>query len=127
MMFYLILTILLISPIQATFFPSYAPPCPPIICGDLTNVTSCIVSCCCVWCNSTTPNVNGLCIQSGLACMANTGMIECSQEQHPVTYIIVVLSIIGFLFLLWLIWVAVKMTSNIRLCCNQEYTPMSHV
>ena len=123
-----ILTLLLLPLIQATFFfPSYDPPCPPIICGDMTNVTSCIVSCCCVWCNSTSPNVNGVCIQSGLSCMTNTVMIECSQEQNVFTRVIIVVSIIGFLFLLWLIWVVVRMMSNIRSCCDQEYTPTSHV
>lgn len=130
--------ILLIPVIMATDFPAHDLPCEPATCGDNSNVTACVVTCCCVWCNSTIPSHQrsnlkrrmsalGYCIQASYACQADTIMIECVRSPQSHTFIIVFLSVIGLIFIGWLAWIIVTMTSNIRSCCAQEYTPMSHI
>ena len=91
-MFYsLILSLLLIPSIVATDFPSYDLPCEPVTCGDQLNVTSCVATCCCVWCNSTLQSRQksnlkgqavsiGYCIQASYACQADTIMVECARD-----------------------------------------------
>ena len=138
-MFYsLILSLLLIPSIVATDFPSYDLPCEPVTCGDQLNVTSCVATCCCVWCNSTLQSRQksnlkgqavsiGYCIQASYACQADTIMVECARDPQSHTFIIVLISVIGVTLLGWLAWVVFTMTTNMMLCCNQEYTPMPHI
>lgn len=121
----LLIILSLISSVFAYGIPTNCLICQNVNCTHNTNVSSCVSSCCCIWCNSTM--LSGPCILTSSVCPADTVGVECIQDAQTPTYVVVFICVAAITFLVWLIWLTIKITSNDNLCCLEEYSSIPHL
>lgn len=126
--FLLLFPLLSLVPISSAYnIPASNLFCGNIACNAYSNITSCVETCCCSWCNSVAPTVNGSCVPFAFECSSDMVTTDCPRDHISPTFVTIFVCVVGITFLVWIVWVIVQMTSNIRQCCRVEYTPIPHL